>query len=90
MKTDRGGNEANQRHDHLTVDAGQGVLLDRYVRAWEGADLDGLVALLRDDAVLTMPPNREWYRGRAAIRRFLGEARARGLINAAVEPEFVG
>ena len=28
--------------------------------------------------------------GRAAIRRFLGEARARGLINAAVEPEFVG
>jgi RNA polymerase sigma-70 factor (ECF subfamily) len=61
---------ADQLADHLTIDAGQRVLLDRYVRAWEGADLDGLVALLRDDALLTMPPNREWYRGRAAIRRF--------------------
>jgi RNA polymerase sigma-70 factor (ECF subfamily) len=32
------------------------TLLDRYVAAWERADIDGLVALLADDAVLTMPP----------------------------------
>src|SRR3954452_14817988 len=31
-------------------------LLDRYVSAWERHDMDGLVALLREDAVLTMPP----------------------------------
>jgi RNA polymerase sigma-70 factor, ECF subfamily len=32
------------------------ALLDRYVRAWESADVAGLVALLRDDAVVSMPP----------------------------------
>jgi RNA polymerase sigma-70 factor (ECF subfamily) len=31
-------------------------LLSRYVSAWERGDVDGLVALLREDAVLTMPP----------------------------------
>jgi len=37
----------------------QRALLERYVRAWEDADLDGFVALLRDDAVLSMPPWRQ-------------------------------
>ncbi len=52
----------------------QRALLDRYVRTWEDADLDGLVALLREDAVLSMPPWPQWYRGRAAIRAFFGWA----------------
>ncbi|MDB5068838.1 MAG: polymerase sigma70 factor [Chloroflexi bacterium] len=49
-------------------------LLERYLRAWEGADLDGLVALLREDAVLSMPPWRQWYTGREAIRTFFAWA----------------
>ena len=45
-------------------------LLDSYLRAWETADLPGLTRLLRDDAVLTMPPLPAWYAGRAAIAQF--------------------
>ena len=58
-------------------------LLSRYVDAWHAADAKGLVALLREDAVFTMPPLPLWYHGRAAIQRFLdtqlfvGEAQAR-------------
>jgi hypothetical protein len=34
----------------------QQKLLDRYLRAWEGHDLDGFAALLKEDATFTMPP----------------------------------
>ena len=50
------------------------TLLDRYVRTWENADLDGFVALLREDGVFSMPPRREWYRGRNAIQVFFAWA----------------
>jgi len=46
----------------------QRSLVERYMRAWEGADLDGLVALLREDASLSMPPWPAWYHGRVSIR----------------------
>jgi RNA polymerase sigma-70 factor, ECF subfamily len=46
-------------------------LLARYVEAWETADSAGLIALLRDDAVLTMPPIPTWFRGRLDIKAFL-------------------
>jgi RNA polymerase sigma-70 factor (ECF subfamily) len=45
-------------------------LLARFVRAWDDADVDGLVALLREDAILTMPPTPSWYAGRNAIATF--------------------
>jgi RNA polymerase sigma-70 factor (ECF subfamily) len=48
----------------------QRTLLERYVRAWESTDVDGLTALLKEDAVMSMPPWRQWYRGRAAIAAF--------------------
>lgn len=47
-------------------------LLERYVRAWESADLERFVALLKEDAIYSMPPWREWYQGRRSITDFFG------------------
>jgi len=63
--------------------ASEKQLLERYVHAWETADIDGLTLLLKEDATFPMPPQASWYRGRAAIRAFVsgmilqGEARGR-------------
>jgi RNA polymerase sigma-70 factor (ECF subfamily) len=38
-------------------------VIDRYVRAFEAADVPELVGLLTDDAVMEMPPVPLWYRG---------------------------
>jgi RNA polymerase sigma-70 factor (ECF subfamily) len=46
-------------------------VLDRYIRSFEAADVDGLVALPTDDAVLEMPPVPLWYVGRADYGRFI-------------------
>jgi RNA polymerase sigma-70 factor (ECF subfamily) len=48
-------------------------LLSRYVSAWDRGDVDGLVALLREDAVLTMPPQ-EAVVGAASIAAFFATA----------------
>jgi RNA polymerase sigma-70 factor (ECF subfamily) len=53
---------------------GERELLDRYLRAWEGNDLDGFVALLKEDATYTMPPWLQWYAGRDAMRSFFAMA----------------
>jgi RNA polymerase sigma-70 factor (ECF subfamily) len=46
--------------------------LEKYMLAWQTADVNGLVALLRDDAILSMPPSPSWYAGRDSIRTFAG------------------
>ncbi len=49
------------------------ALLQRYVDAHDRADIAGLAELLREDALLTMPPQPLWYRGRDVIATFLAE-----------------
>jgi RNA polymerase sigma-70 factor (ECF subfamily) len=52
-------------------------LLNRYVAAFEYADMDGLVALLHEDAMLRMPPQPS-LTGGLQIARFFLETVARG------------
>jgi RNA polymerase sigma-70 factor (ECF subfamily) len=42
-------------------------LLDRYVAAFESYDIDSLVALLHEEATLSMPPYDLWLRGRREV-----------------------
>jgi RNA polymerase sigma factor (sigma-70 family) len=46
-------------------------VLGRFADAVEAGDVDGMVALLTDDAWLTMPPEPAEFRGREPIRVFL-------------------
>ncbi|MFI6600896.1 sigma-70 family RNA polymerase sigma factor [Nonomuraea sp. NPDC050536] len=46
-------------------------VLDRYVAAFEGADLEALKRLLADEAILEMPPFLNWYVGADAYTRFI-------------------
>ena len=41
-----------------------------FTRAWESADLDGLVGLLTDDVFMSMPPIPFEYEGRDVVARF--------------------
>jgi RNA polymerase sigma-70 factor (ECF subfamily) len=50
----------------------QRELLDRYVAAFQNADVDELVAVLTEDALFEMPPFLTWFRGGTTIGAFLG------------------
>jgi RNA polymerase sigma-70 factor (ECF subfamily) len=44
--------------------------VERYIAAWDAADVSALAALLKDDVEMTMPPTPSWYRGRPAVASF--------------------
>jgi RNA polymerase sigma-70 factor (ECF subfamily) len=45
--------------------------VERYLHAWENADIEGIVSMLTEEATFPMPPLPVWYQGRSAIRTFL-------------------
>jgi RNA polymerase sigma-70 factor (ECF subfamily) len=47
------------------------ALVERYLRAWEDADVEAITAMLTADATFAMPPRPTWYRGAAVIGAFL-------------------
>ena len=46
------------------------AIVEKFVSAWESADLDALVVLLTDDVFMSMPPMPFEYEGRDAVARF--------------------
>jgi RNA polymerase sigma-70 factor, ECF subfamily len=61
----------------LAADPAERELLNRYVAAFENDDMNGLVAILREDATLRMPPQPS-LSGGLQIARFFLETVARG------------
>ncbi len=45
--------------------------MGRYVEAWASRDVDGIVAMLVQDATFAMPPFPHWFRGRDAVVAFI-------------------
>jgi len=68
--------EATLSQDQIDepADPYQRAQIERYVAAFENADLVGLEKLLADDVVLEMPPFLNWYVGREAYIRFIARA----------------
>jgi RNA polymerase sigma-70 factor (TIGR02960 family) len=65
----------------LPRSAAERALVGRFADAFEGGDVDGVVALLTDDAWLTMPPEPLEYQGPAAIAGFLSTVPAGGALD---------
>jgi RNA polymerase sigma-70 factor (ECF subfamily) len=45
-------------------------VMRRFQEAWAAVDIDGIVALLADDALLTMPPEKQRFEGGAQVGAF--------------------
>jgi hypothetical protein len=49
-------------------------VMQRFQEAWAAVDFDGIVSLLADDALLTMPPEAQRFEGSAQIGGFFATA----------------
>jgi RNA polymerase sigma-70 factor (ECF subfamily) len=67
-----------ERSQHSTLaalgDDGQRKLVARYTAALQQHDVEGMLALLTEDATWSMPPMPAWFRGHDGIAAFLAEA----------------
>jgi RNA polymerase sigma-70 factor (TIGR02960 family) len=59
------------RRERLSVPDADRELVVRFADAFERDDIDSVVAMLTQDAVVSMPPEDEWHQGRDAIAAFL-------------------
>ena len=69
LERDRAG-AAGREPPAAAGSAAEEALVAAFARAWESADMDGLVALLTDDVFMSMPPIPFEYEGRDLVARF--------------------
>jgi RNA polymerase sigma-70 factor, ECF subfamily len=55
--------QSQQRTARTLGDDGVKEVIDAYVEAWDRQDIDGVVAMLTEDATFSMPPLATWYGG---------------------------
>jgi RNA polymerase sigma-70 factor, ECF subfamily len=63
------------------LDDHQRQLLDRFTDAWQRCDIDALAALLREDVILSMPPELTTITGRAHVMNFFATVPAGGRLD---------
>jgi RNA polymerase sigma-70 factor (ECF subfamily) len=68
-------------HAPLPGSPAERALVARFIEAFEGGDVRGVVELLTTDALLTMPPEPLEYEGPDAIARFLSTVPAGGRLD---------
>jgi RNA polymerase sigma-70 factor (TIGR02960 family) len=77
-KLDRFGAERRQLDPPHPDSVSEREIVGRFARAFEAGDVDAVVALLTEDARLTMPPEPLEYQGPAAIHHFFSTVPAGG------------
>jgi RNA polymerase sigma-70 factor (ECF subfamily) len=63
---------------HATLSEHERQILDRFVDAWQRCDIPALAAVLREDAILTMPPELVEIIGRDQVAHFFATVPADG------------
>jgi RNA polymerase sigma-70 factor (ECF subfamily) len=76
----RSGLELERRHV-TAPGTRERALVKRFMAAWDAVDIDGLVALLTEDAVMTMPPERMRVASAQAIGDFFSSVPLEGRLD---------
>ena len=63
-------------------------LAGRYVEAWERSDIDAIISMLTEDAVLAMPPIPNWYRGHEGVEAALRRGPLNGTLRWQMTPTY--
>ena len=66
---------------HPRLDDHQRRILDRFTDAWQRCDIEALAALLRDDVILSMPPELATITGRIQVTLFFATVPADGRLD---------